>query len=88
MLLPPGKRRVELERWFEESLLPLFGHLVLSVTHAVAERWGRISAERQLSSVPMGTADGLIAGTTLDHARSDSRHTQHKRTPKASALIF
>ena len=66
MLLAPGKRRVELERWFEDYLLPLFGDRILPVTHQVAERWGRLSAERQLRGAPMSTADGLIAATAIE----------------------
>jgi predicted nucleic acid-binding protein len=66
-LLAPGKRRTELENWFENSLLPLFGDRVLPVTRTIAERWGKLSAERQSGGAPMGTSDGLIAATALEH---------------------
>jgi predicted nucleic acid-binding protein len=46
-LLTPGKRRVQLERWFKDYLIPLFGERVLPVTHPIAERWGKLSAERR-----------------------------------------
>ena len=36
-VLAPGKRRAELERWFEEYLLPLFGDRIRPVTRAIAD---------------------------------------------------
>ncbi len=65
MLLTPGKRQAELERWFEDYLLPLFGERILPSTHPIAERWGRLSAERRLCGPPLSTPDGLIAATAL-----------------------
>jgi predicted nucleic acid-binding protein len=66
-LLPQSKRREQLERWFEQYLLPLFGERILAVTQAVGNRWGLLSAECQLRGTPLNTADGLIAATALEH---------------------
>jgi predicted nucleic acid-binding protein len=65
-LLPPSKRRKELEGWFDRFLPMLTGRIV-PVTHATASRWGTISAERRLKGRPLATADGLIAATALEH---------------------
>jgi predicted nucleic acid-binding protein len=65
-LLTPGKRRTQLEDWFDNSLLPQFGERVLPVTRVIAERWGILSAKRQAQGAPMSTSDGLIAATALE----------------------
>ena len=65
MLLPAGKRRSQLEHWFHHDLVPRFGRRILPVTHAIADRWGILGAERQLAGTPLDTADGLIAATAF-----------------------
>lgn len=67
VLLPAGKRRRRLEQWFETYLLPLFADRVLPVQQATGDRWGRLSAGRQLLGRPLSMADGLIAATALEH---------------------
>ena len=66
-LLPTGKRRTQLEEWFERVILPLFGDRILPVTHAIGDRWGVLGAERQRNGKPLHLADGLIAATALEH---------------------
>jgi predicted nucleic acid-binding protein len=68
MLLPAGKRRTQLERWFHDDLVPRFGRRILPVTHAIADRWGILGAERQLAGTPISTADGMIAATAMEHS--------------------
>lgn len=54
-LLPQGRRRMQLEQWLEEFLLPFFATRILPVTQAIANRWGVLSAEcqaRALRSTP------------------------------------
>ena len=67
MLLAQGARPRMLEQWFEADLIPRFSNRILPVTHAVANRWGRLAAEHQLSGTSLSTADGLIAATALEH---------------------
>jgi len=38
-ILPFGKRRAQLERWFEQYLLPLFADRILPVTQSGGNRW-------------------------------------------------
>ena len=66
-LLSPGKRRVQLEEWFEHFLLPLFANRIMPVTQGIGDRWGTLTAECQLQGNPLNTADGLIAATALEH---------------------
>jgi toxin FitB len=66
-LLPPSKRRLQLEEWFEQYLLRLFADRILPVTQSVSNRWGVLGAECQLRGTPLGTADGMIAATAIEH---------------------
>jgi toxin FitB len=66
-LLPQGKRRAQLEQWFEHYLLPLFADRVLPVTQRVGNRWGVLDAQCQLRGTSVNTADGMIAATALEH---------------------
>ena len=66
-VLPQGKRRTQLEQWFEQFLLPLFAGRILSVTQSVGNRWGVLDGECQLRGTPRNTADGMIAATALEH---------------------
>ena len=67
VILPAGKRRAELERWFENDLLPRFQLRILPVTHPVADRWGVLDGQCQLKGTPLNTADGMIAATAMEH---------------------
>jgi predicted nucleic acid-binding protein len=37
------------------------------VTENVSNRWGILDGECQLKGTPLGTADGMIAATALEH---------------------
>ena len=67
VLLPASKRRNELERWFENDLLPRFEGRILPVTRAIADRWGVLDGQCQLKGTPLNTADGMIAATAIEH---------------------
>jgi toxin FitB len=66
-LLDLGKRRKELEQWLEVEVREWFAGRILPVTDAIAERWGRLEAQRQRLGLPLNTADGQIAATALEH---------------------
>ncbi len=67
VMLPPSKRRTDLEQWFENDLLPRFRDRLLPVTHSIADRWGVLDGQSQLNGTPLSTADGMIAATALEH---------------------
>ncbi len=55
-----------------------FDGRILPVTHTVADRWGMLTAARQLDGNPLGMADGLIAATTMEHELTlVTRNTKH-----------
>ncbi len=66
-VLPPGRRRSDLEQWFHSDLLMWFRDRNLPVTHAIADRWGVLDGQCQLRGTPLNTADGMIAATALEH---------------------
>jgi predicted nucleic acid-binding protein len=66
-MLPPSKRRTELERWFANDVLPRFERRILPVTQSVADRWGALDGESTLRGNHLNLADGLIAATALEH---------------------
>lgn len=66
IMLPHSKRRSDLERWFQNDLLPLFLGRVLPVTHSIADRWGVLDGQCQLKGTSLSTADGMIAATALE----------------------
>jgi predicted nucleic acid-binding protein len=52
IVLPPGRRRTELEKWFHTDLLIWFRDRILPVTYAVADRWGVLDGQCQLRGTP------------------------------------
>lgn len=64
--LPAGKRRTQLESWFE-GLLARYEARIVPVDAAVAREWGRLSGELSRRGTPTSMADGLIAATALVH---------------------
>ena len=66
-LLPPSKRKAELQEWLETRVTKLFRGRVLPLTEAVAERWGVLEGHRQLTGHPLHVPDAQIAATALEH---------------------
>ena len=70
VILQPGKRRRDLEHWFEMDLTPRFKGRILPITQSVADRWGQLDGVRQLKGAPLSMADGLSAATALEYNMS------------------
>jgi toxin FitB len=66
-ILPESKRRSQLQQWIDDTLRPWFGGRILPVTEAIAERWGVLAGDCHLRGKALKVADGLIAGTALEH---------------------
>lgn len=64
--LADASRRVLLETWLDSDLVLRFADRILAVDRAVAERWGRLSAQAGTKS-PLPVIDGLLAATALHH---------------------
>lgn len=63
-LLPEGKRRARLERWFEEGIERIH---CLAWEAATGLRWARLLADLRTSGRSMPIKDSLIAATALVH---------------------
>jgi predicted nucleic acid-binding protein len=69
-LLPPSKRRTQLEEWLGRDLPAWFGDRVLPVDRSIADRWGVLRAQAQMKGRPLSVVDGLLAATALEHGLS------------------
>lgn len=65
--LNPGKRRGRLESWLTVDLRLRFHGRILTVSEAIAERWGTLSAAAARRGRPVPVIDGLLAATALHH---------------------
>jgi len=66
-LLPPSKRRDQLERWLERDLHEWFEGRILPVDQSIADRWGLLRAQAQLRGRPLSVIDALLAATAVQH---------------------
>jgi predicted nucleic acid-binding protein len=66
-LLPPSKRRSQLEQWLERDLPEWFEDRVLPVDESIAQQWGLLRAQAQMKGRPLSVIDALLAATALEH---------------------
>lgn len=64
LLLPAGKRRRRLERWFDEGVARV---VCLPWDAATGLRWARLLARLRAAGQSMPVKDSLIAATALAH---------------------
>ena len=64
LLLPEGRRRNRLEKWFEEGLQRLY---CLAWDAECGRRWAQLLADLRASGKAMPIKDSLIAATALVH---------------------
>jgi len=64
LLLPPGRRRQRLERWFDEGIARA---VCLPWDAASGLRWAKLLAELRAAGRAMPVKDSLIAATALVH---------------------
>ena len=87
-VLPPSKRRTEIETWLDQVLRPWFTGRVLPIDSVVAERCGFLAGESRLKGRVMSMGDALIAATALTHgltvATRNVKHFEHL----ADLLVF
>lgn len=73
LLLPPGKRRRRLERWFEEGVARIH---CLAWDEATGLRWAALLAELRTAGLAMPIKDSLIATTALVHGLTVVTHNR------------
>jgi predicted nucleic acid-binding protein len=63
-LLPAGKRRRALERWFDDGVAKI---QCLSWDSSIGLRWAKLIAELRTGGLSMPVKDSMIAATALHH---------------------
>lgn len=66
-LLPPSKRRTELEAWLATDLPARFNGRLLPITGKIADLWGEMTAGAQAKGTPLPVIDSLLAATARHH---------------------
>ena len=66
-LLPPGRRRSQLERWITHDLPQQFQGRLLAIDDAIAREWGRLAARAETSGRALPVVDGLLLATAAVH---------------------
>jgi predicted nucleic acid-binding protein len=64
--LPRGRRRDQIQRWFDEELVERFAERILPVTESVGRRWGQVMADAESAGRSMSSIDGIIAATAIE----------------------
>lgn len=65
--LPTSQRRVGLEDWLDNEIMPWFAERVLPVTLAIAERWGDLAAQSKAKGRARPVVDAILGATAARH---------------------
>lgn len=66
-LLPPGDRRLRLERALQQRIFRPFSDRILDFGRDLAAAWAHVMATEQRRGNQLSTADGILAATALAH---------------------
>jgi predicted nucleic acid-binding protein len=61
------QKRLILENWFLEELIPRFYNRILAIDIEVVLTWGRLLGESKQRGILIPVVDGLIAATAIVH---------------------
>lgn len=61
------EKKLILEDWLNEELIPRFQSQILVIDVEVVLTWGRVFGEKKQSGLIIPIADGLIAATAIVH---------------------
>lgn len=61
------KKRLILEDWFIEELIPRFSNRILYIDVEVSFTWGKLIGECRQRGITLPVVDGLIAATAIAH---------------------
>lgn len=62
-----GQKRLVLEDWFREELIPRFHSRILAIDVEVVLTWGKLYGEKKQKGLSIPVTDGLIAATAIVH---------------------
>ncbi len=69
-VLPEGKRRRQVEEFFEKAILRSFQHRILDFDFDAARFYAKIMARRKLAGRPLSIPDGQIAAIACSQGMS------------------
>jgi predicted nucleic acid-binding protein len=84
LLLDPGARRKELERWFEAGVVRI---RCLHWDQAIGRRWAQLLADLRRRGRPMSVKDSLIAAGALAHGLSLATLNRRDFEPSQVELV-
>lgn len=61
------QKRIILENWFHEELLPRFSNRILTINAEVMLTWGKLSGEAKSRGQNIPIVDSMIAATAIVH---------------------
>jgi predicted nucleic acid-binding protein len=61
------QKRLILEDWFLEQLIPRFNNRILAIETEIVLTWGRLLGESKQRGIIIPVVDGLIAATAIVH---------------------
>ena len=67
VLMNPGKRRDQLEAWFQIEVPQRFEHRLIGIDREIAERWGDLIAASRRRGIVLSAMDGFLAATAQAH---------------------
>ena len=65
--LRDSSRRAALGGWLDSELMVRFANRILAIDEAIADRWGRLTAQREAANSRLPVIDGLLAATALQY---------------------
>ena len=83
-LLPAGKRRTRLERWFQDGVESIH---CLTWEAATGLRWARLLADLRASGRSMPVKDSLIAATALVHGLTVVTRNRREFEPAGVGIV-
>jgi len=84
LLLSRGKRRTDLESWFEQGISRIE---CLPWDSAVGMRWAQLLADLRRAGRPMSIKDSLIAATALAHDLTLATLNQRDFKPAKARMV-
>lgn len=65
--LAAGKRKLQIEAWFFDELVPNFQGRIINLDEKIMATWARMSAEFRVEGIIRPSFDSLIEATALHH---------------------
>ena len=85
--LPPGKRRLQIETFLFDTMLPMFHGRIFNIDEKLIAAWAKMTAELKAKGLPRSAFDSLIEATALHHNLVlVTRNTRNFKASKASIL--